>query len=147
MAIITRWRRPPLSWNEYSSMRRSGLGMPTMRSISMPCCARFLLAHVAVQANGLDDLVADGVEGAERGHRLLEDQGDFAAADVAHLPAVGVERGQVDLVHTGHRPGSRRSQISPSTMCPGSSTMRRIERAVTLLPQPLSPTMPSVLPA
>ena len=38
--------------------------------------------------------------------------------------------------------GSRRSTIRP-----GRSTMRRIERAVTLLPQPLSPTMPSVRPA
>src|SRR6266576_150967 len=31
-------------------------------------------------------------------------------------------------------------------MRPGRSTMRRMERAVTLLPQPLSPTMPSVRP-
>ena len=29
---------------------------------------------------------------------------------------------------------------------PGRSTIRRIERAVTLLPQPLSPPIPSVLP-
>ena len=38
------------------------------------------------------------------------------------------------------------SRIWPSTIRPGRSTIRRIERAVTLLPQPLSPTMPSVLP-
>src|SRR5215831_12396148 len=36
--------------------------------------------------------------------------------------------------------------ISPPTMRPGGSTMRRIDCAVTLFPQPLSPTMPSVLP-
>src|SRR5215467_11721191 len=36
--------------------------------------------------------------------------------------------------------------ISPPTMRPGCSTMRRIDCAVTLLPHPLSPTMPSVLP-
>jgi len=38
----------------------------------------------------------------------------------------------------------RRNQISPSTMRPGRSTIRRIDRAVTLLPHPLSPTIPSV---
>ena len=40
-------------------------------------------------ADRLDDLVADGVHRAERGHRLLEDQRDLAAADRAHLAAVG----------------------------------------------------------
>ena len=35
-AIIARWRSPPLNSNEYSSMRRSGFGMPTLRSASMP---------------------------------------------------------------------------------------------------------------
>src|SRR4030095_15611915 len=36
--------------------------------------------------------------------------------------------------------------IWPSTMRPGGSTIRRMDWAVTLLPQPLSPTMPSVFP-
>src|SRR2546426_17391 len=40
----------------------------------------------------------------------------------------------------------RRNWISPSTIRPGRSTIRRIDRAVTLLPQPLSPTMPRVAP-
>src|SRR4029078_12681773 len=39
---------------------------------------------------------------------------------------------------------SRASRISPSTMRPGGTTSRRIDCAVTLLPHPLSPTMPSV---
>src|SRR5260370_41027916 len=43
-------------------------------------------------------------------------------------------------------PSARVRTISPSTMRPGRSTMRRIDCAVTLLPQPLSPTMPSVFP-
>src|SRR4030095_13061231 len=38
----------------------------------------------------------------------------------------------------------RRNRISPSTMRPGRSTILKIDRAVTLLPQPLSPTTPSV---
>src|SRR4051794_10724624 len=40
----------------------------------------------------------------------------------------------------------RRKWISPSTIRPGRSTIRRIDRAVTLLPHPLSPTIPSVAP-
>ena len=35
MAIMTRWRMPPLSLCGYSSMRCSGAGMRTLRSISM----------------------------------------------------------------------------------------------------------------
>src|SRR5262249_32043046 len=38
----------------------------------------------------------------------------------------------------------RRNWIWPSTIRPGRSTILKIDRAVTLLPQPLSPTMPSV---
>ena len=34
--------------------------------------------------------------------------------------------------------------ISPDLISPGGGTMRRIDCAVTLLPQPLSPMMPRV---
>src|SRR5438094_8424288 len=40
----------------------------------------------------------------------------------------------------------RRNRISPSTIRPGRSTILRMDRAVTLLPHPLSPTIPSVAP-
>src|SRR3989442_14284715 len=40
----------------------------------------------------------------------------------------------------------RRNRISPSTIRPGRSTILRRDRAVTLLPHPLSPTIPSVAP-
>src|SRR5258705_4293445 len=43
-------------------------------------------------------------------------------------------------------PSARVRTISPAAMRPGRSTMRRIDCAVTLFPQPLSPTMPSVFP-
>ena len=49
--------------------------------------AAALLPAMAVQQDRLDDLVADGVDWAEGGHRLLRDQGDLGAADVAHLGA------------------------------------------------------------
>jgi hypothetical protein len=50
-----------------------------------------------VKQDALDDLVADGVDWREGLHRLLEDLGDLAAADVLDLAAGGVELGQVDL--------------------------------------------------
>ena len=117
--------------------------MPTSRSASTARSRACRFAHPLVQPHRLHDLVADGVDGAERGHRLLEDEGDVLAADVPHLAAVGSELGQI---HASRRPSSLRRRIEPDTMRPGRSTMRRIDRAVTLLPQPLSPTMPSVLP-
>ena len=40
----------------------------------------------------------------------------------------------------------RRNWISPSTILPGRSTMPMMDLAVTLLPHPLSPTMPRVTP-
>ena len=38
-----------------------------------------------MEADGFDDLLADGEDGIEGGHRLLEDHGDVAAADRLHL--------------------------------------------------------------
>ena len=87
IAIIARCRRPPLSWKAYSSTRRSGRGMPTSRSISIARSRASRLLDVLVQPDRLDDLVADGVHRAERGHRLLEDERDLAAADRPHLRA------------------------------------------------------------
>ncbi len=42
------------------------------------------LVEAVVQLHDLADLRADGVQRVERGHRLLEDDGDLLAADVAH---------------------------------------------------------------
>src|SRR5207248_8343265 len=55
-----------------------------------------LLVETRVQADDLADLVADGVEGAQRGHRLLEYERDLGAADRAHLASLGIEPGEVD---------------------------------------------------
>ena len=52
----------------------------------------------------------------------------------------------LSLTRSTSAPSARVRMISPSTMRPGRSTIRRIDCAVTLLPQPLSPTMPSVFP-
>src|SRR5690606_33156553 len=43
------------------------------------------------------DLLPDGVQGAERGHRLLRDEGDVAATYAAHLPTLRRQFGEVGL--------------------------------------------------
>ena len=43
-------------------------------------------------------------------------------------------------------PAGESSRIDPDSITPGAATSRRIDIAVTLLPQPLSPTSPSVRP-
>ena len=58
-----------------------------------------LLVKAAMQPDGLDHLIADGVDRRERGHRLLKDHGDLAAADGADLLAARREAGEID-----HRP-------------------------------------------
>src|SRR5215831_15896604 len=49
-----------------------------------------------VKLERLDDLLADRVDRAERGHRLLRDQRDLGAADRAQLGALRGEAGEVD---------------------------------------------------
>ena len=144
IAIITRWRRPPLNWNGYSSTRRSGRGTPTMRRRSIARArASSLLASLCSRID-FHDLVADRVVVAERRHRLLEDERDLLAADRAHLRPLG----RAPQGRSGGAVGRpRASHTSPASIRPGRSTMPRMLRAVMLLPQPLSPTMPSVRPA
>ncbi len=49
-----------------------------------------LRGHVFVKQNVFLNLIADGHDGVQAGHRLLEDHRDAAAADLAHLFAVAV---------------------------------------------------------
>ncbi len=59
---------------------------------------RFGLAHFLVQRDRFHDLVADGVDGAERGHRLLRHERNFRAANVAHFFTGLAEARQFDFV-------------------------------------------------
>ena len=96
--------------------------MPTRLQHLDRLLARLGFVHVAVQQDRFDDLVADGVHRAERGHRLLEDHGDLAAADGAHLAAVWVQLGQVDRFRSAlppFVPAARWKRICPSTIRPG----------------------------
>src|SRR5215510_1416538 len=80
---------------------------------------------------------------------------DIGSWKISAISAPRIERISVpfesSLARSTVRPApplaaGRRNWISPSTIRPGRSTILRIERAVMLLPQPLSPTMPSVVP-
>ena len=64
-------------------------------------------AAALVQLEHLGDLVADRVERVQRGHRLLEDHRDLAAADAAHLRA-RVLGEQVARRRSGSRPRTSR---------------------------------------
>ena len=89
-----------------------------------------------MQVDGLGHLQADRQRRVERRHRLLEDHGDLVAADGADAGIVELEAG----------PGPRRSP-RPIRSRPGGVGIRRmIESAVTLLPEPDSPTMATVSP-
>ena len=58
--------------------------------------------HLAVQAQRLDDLRADGVDRRQRAHRLLEDEADAPAANAQQLRAALGEGKDVGLA--GRRP-------------------------------------------
>ena len=51
----------------------------------MALAPRVVLADLAVGLDGLDHLLLDRQHGVEAGHRVLEDHGDLATAQVAHL--------------------------------------------------------------
>ena len=75
--------------------------------------------------------------GFERGHRVLQDHRDLRAADVPHLARAEL----------GRQVARRRSRSSRRRCAPPAGNRPTIDRHVVVLPQPDSPTMPSVSPA
>ena len=149
VAIIARCRSPPLSWKAYSSMRRSGLGIPTCRrrSIARSRAARasrprwsWIVSIIWFPTvwTGLNEVIGSWKTSPISPPRIWR---------ISRLPASSCTRSTVSSTAEAPALRGRRRRISPLTMRPGRSTMRRIDRAVTLFPQPLSPTMPSVRPA
>ena len=91
--------------------------------------------HLAVRAHRLDDLVANPVERVQARHRVLEDHGQLVAPQ---SPA--------SRAPTGPSSSMLLSQISPVTFAVLRSSRPITACAVTLLPEPDSPTIASVLP-
>ena len=134
MAIITRWRMPPESWCGYCRAPPRRVGMRTRSSISTARASGGGAATAAVQPQRLGDLLADGEGRVEASHRFLEHHRQLAAAAAAPVrsaPSAGIRA----------RAGA---STPPSRAAGGSSPM--MASAVTILPQPLSPTMARVLP-
>ena len=109
MAIITRWRMPPESSCGYCVSRRAASGICTRSSSARaPRRVRPGRRAPAWARDRLGQLPADGQHRVERGHRLLEDHADVAAA---------------------HRRASRLRR-APSRSRPLNSTCRAVTRAI-----------------
>ena len=80
MAIMARWRMPPDNSCGYWRRRRGTSVMRTCSSSSAARARASLPAHAAMRDQRLGDLVADAQVRRERGHRILEDHRDAAAA-------------------------------------------------------------------
>ena len=134
IAIMTRWRMPPDSWCGYSSARRAASGIPTWVSISIarlrasspvipPCVEIDSAIWLPQVKTGLSEVIGSW--------KIIE----IAFPRTSRISSSGRS--------TRFLPSNR---ISPPTTRPGRSMSRITESAVTLLPQPDSPTTPSVAP-
>ena len=112
----------------------SGSGMPTGSSSSI---ARSRAARPRIPRWTPSSSVRcspDGHQRVQRSGRVLRDQSDLAAAELAPSAARGFE--EVLALE----------QIWPPVIRPVPGSIRRIDIAVAVLPEPLSPTSASVSP-
>ena len=134
-----RRRAPSRSSRAAASRRRAGAGTRRPgapgrgcargRAARSPASARSARETSWCRRSDLADLLADREHRVERGHRLLEDERDLPAAD--SRDARGGRGEQVDALEArGAGDGGGRRAAG-----------RRIDSAVTLLPQPDSPTI------
>ena len=141
MAIMARWRMPPLNWWGYSLSRCLGAAMRTRSSISSArarasvsptfwCSLTVSAIWLPMVRSGLSEVMGSWKIMAispPRMARICDPRGSSLAMSIAGLSSL------------------RCSRISPWVILPGGSLMRRMtDMAVTLLPQPLSPTTPNV---
>jgi hypothetical protein len=83
---------PPENWCGYWSEPALGVGDADQPQQFDRARARLLLAHAEMDGERLHDLQPDRQQRIERGHRLLEDHRDVAAADLAHRLVVEIEQ-------------------------------------------------------
>ena len=135
-AIMARCRMPPLSWCGYSDARRLGSAMPTSRSASTVRSQAARRPSPSCRRSPSATCSPTGHTGFEGGQRVLKDDADLLAAD-----------------RRASRARRRRSARGRAGGCSSARTAaadgsrRRTERAVSVLPQPLSPTRASVSPS
>ena len=70
--------------------------MPTSAKSLTARARGILVAAPEMDAHGLGDLLADGIDRVEARHRLLEDHGDVVAADLPQ--ALSIEFGKVECL-------------------------------------------------
>ena len=105
------------------------------------CISRSAVAHAPAldmsrcMRSGSAICVADLHQRVQRCHRVLEDHRHLLAPDVAHL-----------LAARGHRSRGPRTRMLPWRIVPRGGSKPMIDRDRIVLPEPLSPTMPSALP-
>ena len=144
---MARWRRPPLSWLESWSTRCSGDDTPTRRSISI------VFARASRRLTCWWSMIASTIWLPTVCTGLNEDIGSWKMraisrpADGPHLRAVRRQLGQVHPSIVAGGAAGLPAEPDLALDDPARPVHDpRIERAVTLLPQPLSPTMPRVAP-
>ena len=134
MAIITRWRMPPESLWGYSSTRSRGEGMRTRSSMSMA------VARAAPADRPRWRIRASPIWSPTVKLGLSEVIGSWKIM-ASRLPRRSC------ICRSGRPKSTRPSKVTePDTRVPAFGSNRMMESAVTLLPQPDSPTMPSVRP-
>ena len=135
MAMTTRWRMPPESWCGNSSTRCSGAGMRT-RCRSWMAASRASLAF-RPRWSIRDSPICRPM--LCTGFRAVMGSWKMTPMCLPRMPCMSVS-----LAWTRSRPWNR---ISPSRIFPmGWGRRRTMDMAVTLLPQPDSPTMPTQEP-
>ncbi len=135
MAIMTRWRMPPESWWGYSSSRRRASAMRTRSSIS-PARSRAARHDTPRWRTTFSAIcvptVSTGLRLVIGSWKIIEMRWPRRRFIASSLSAVS---------------SSPSKRIEPEAMRPVSvGIRRRMESAVTDLPQPDSPTMPRVSP-
>ncbi len=135
MAMATRWRMPPENWCGQASSRRAASGMPT---VSSALAAR---SRAAAGPNRSWAAMASAICAP------MVSTG-FSVAD-GSWKTMAISRPRTWRSSAGFSPTSSRpsSLTEPEAMRPGGSIRPRIEKPVTLLPEPDSPTSPTISPA
>ena len=136
IAIMTRWRRPPESSCGYCAKRRSGAPIPTMRS-SSSTRARIAAPPMLRCRRSVSPIWKPT---GKVGFRLVI--GSWKIMPM-RLPRTS----RIARSSRVSRSWSSSASRLPSICAGGQGRSRMMARAVTLLPQPNSPTSPTIRPA
>src|SRR5436190_5290522 len=136
IAIITRWRIPPEYWCGYDPSRLSASGIEAFSSRTFACSSAFAQGVPRCRWIGsatCRPTVSDGFSELIGSWKII-------AMRSPRTPRIAASS-----TFSRSRPSNR---TSPLSIFPGGSGISRSsERAVTLFPEPLSPTIATVSPA